>query len=414
MGQHLQVPAQGRAPWRTGRRLSFAAALFGAIAIVVPSTGALAGTNPSSPIAGNTAMSGFGSNAIGQLWSAAPNPNPLPVPPGNYAAIVTIDTYNGHTKLVKNPCSPTAMARATMVSAGGDLGMALIAGGYVCVWGDNYWGEEAQGDSVFPQAIGANPTPTDGAVPVCLPESWSLVGGRGYGYCDDAGLLVRGATSISAGGAYGLVLFGKGSQIPKDNTVSPPIPASALPDGSVASWGANYDGELGSNWSANSVGAPYACANGNSNCAVAPVAVVGGACGNTTSPFLDSVSRISAGYNFALAEVPDVPFNGALTNGVCSWGDNTDGQLGLSGSSNVFPAGDSPNFCPYTGPSASSYCSWTPQPVTSVCDGQTSSSGSPGPLSNVYDISAGTGLVSRSSRTGACAPGATTPTASWV
>jgi alpha-tubulin suppressor-like RCC1 family protein len=105
------------------------------------------------------------------------------------------------------------------------------------------------------------------------------------------------------------------------------------------------------------------------------------------------VARVSAGSNFALAEI-GVTTAGTTTNRVCSWGDNTDGQLGLGGSSNeTTSAGDSPNYCPYVGSSGSSYCSWTPQPVLSVCDGDATATGAPGPLTNVYDISAGTGLA---------------------
>jgi len=356
----------------------------------------MAGTNQSSPIAGNIAVAAFGNNANGQLWSAAANPNPLPAPPPavSFSATVKLMTYNGATKVVKNPCTVATMKRATMISAGADFGMALIVRGFVCVWGDNYWGEEAQGDSVISHAGGQNPTSTLGPVPACLPESWNLATGpsTGYGYCNDSGALLSGATSVSAGGAFALVLFGKGSQIPGDTTVSPVIASSGLPSGSVAAWGANYSGELGNpNWSANTGAPPYVCASGNSNCAVAPVAVGGGACANSTSPYLSSVSRISAGDNFALAETPSLA--GTTGGTVCSWGDNTDGQLGLAGTSNVNPAaGDSPNFCSYAGGTTSNFCSWTPQPVQSVCDGQVSSSGSPGPLSNVYDIAAGGGL----------------------
>ena len=395
MERRLRATREGRSLWHTKRRLCFAACAFGAIAIVVPSGLAMAGTNPPTPIAANNAVAGFGNSASGHLWNAAPNPNPLPAPPppASFSVTVTLITYNRLTKVVKNPCTVATMKKATMISAGADFGMALIAHGIVCVWGDNYWGEEAQGDSVTSHLGGKNPTGTLGPVPVCLPESWSLATGpnTGYGYCNDSGAVLSGATSISAGGAFALVLFGKGSQIPADATVTPGIPASRLPSGSVAAWGANYSGELGNpNWSANTGAPPYACANGNSNCAVAPVAVGGGACASSTSPYLSSVSRISAGNNFALAETPSL--NGTTGGRVCSWGDNTDGQLGLGGSSNANPTGDSPNYCSYAGGTTSNYCSWTPQPVQSVCDGQASTSGGPGPLSDVYDISAGGGL----------------------
>ena len=95
---------------------------------------------------------------------------------------------------------------------------------------------------------------------------------------------------------------------------------------------------------------------------------------------------------FALAQI-GIASTAGTTSSVCSWGDNTDGQLGLGGVSNTNPlAGDSPNFCPYVGASGSSYCSWTPQPVLSDCDGQQTTSGTAGPLTNVYDVSAGGGL----------------------
>jgi alpha-tubulin suppressor-like RCC1 family protein len=283
------------------------------------------------------------------------------------------------------------MKTATMFSAGASFGMALIRGGYVCVWGDNYWGEEAQGNSSGATGQGFNPTGTTGPVPACLPESWTLitVPGNGYGYCSDtrgvAGLL-RGVTSISAGGAFASVLLANGSSTPTDTSVTPNIPASSLPGGSVATWGANYNGQLGSDWSANSVGAPYSCANGNDNCAMAPVAVAGGNCANTTNPYLDAVTAISAGYNFVLAEVPGTV--GVAGADVCSWGDNTYGELGLGGTSNVNTGGDSPNFCPYVGASGSSYCAWTPQAVQSDCG----ATGTVGQLSNVYQISGGFGL----------------------
>ena len=368
-----------------------------------PAVTASAGTNPPAPFGGNTATEGFGTSTVGQLWSGGSS---FPIPPSNFAAHVLIDTYRGVTVTDPNPCTAGSMKRATMVSAGGGFGMALIKGGYVCVWGDNYWGEEAQGDSAPVTGKGLNPTGTSGPVPVCLPESWTLTTGpsTGYGYCNDkagwAGLL-RGVTSISAGGSYGMVLLGGGSAIPADTSVTPPVPASGLPKGAVATWGANYNGELGSGWSANSASAPYSCANGNENCAVAPVAVAGGNCANTTNPYLDSVSAIAAGYNFALAEVPGV---GSGTTGadVCSWGDNTYGQLGLGGASNMTtPGGDSPNYCPYVGASGSSYCAWTPQPVLSNC-----TTASTGPLSDVYQISAGYGLSLALLRTGSvCAWG---------
>jgi hypothetical protein len=392
MKRQLGTLIEQNARSHAGKWSPVALIVIGAIAIGLTPVAALAGTNPSIPIAGNGATTAYGDNPDGQLWAGAPPSSAVPVAPApaNFAGSVVLDTYNGSTKTVHNPCKPTTMARAKMISAGGGFGMALIAGGYVCVWGDNYWGEEAQGGSAGATGGGLNPTNTYGAVPACLPESWTLVTGphTGYGYCSDSGALIKGATSISAGGSYALVLFGNGSTAPKDTTVTPVIPASSLPKGAVAAWGANYNGELGSNWSANSPTAPYTCANGNSNCAVAPVAVAGGACGNTTNPYLDNVTRISAGYNFALAKIGSGTAGTSAT--ACSWGDNTYGELGLGGTSNkTAPVGDSPNNCPYVGASGSNYCSWAPQPVQSVC-GSTASG--PGPLSNVYDLSGGFGI----------------------
>ncbi len=390
MKRRLETFNEQNARWHVGRRFRIALIVIGAIAIVLPPVAAMAGTNPSIPSAGNGATAAYGDNPDGQLWTAAPPSSAVPVAPANFAGSVVLDTYNGSTKTVLNPCTATTMARATMISAGGGFGMALIAGGHVCVWGDNYWGEEAQGDSAGATGGGLNPTHTYGPVPACLPESWTLVTGphTGYGYCSDSGALIKGATSISAGGSFALVLFGSGSTAPKDTTVTPVIPKSSLPKGAVAAWGANYNGELGSNWSANSPTAPYSCANGNSNCAEAPVAVAGGACGNTTNSYLDNVSRISAGYNFALAKIGSGAAGTTAT--ACSWGDNTYGELGLGGTSNVTtPGGDSPNYCPYVGASGSNYCSWAPQPVQSVCK---SSTAAPGSLNNVYDLSGGFGV----------------------
>ena len=235
----------------------------------------------------------WGSNASGQLGlgeSSGP------------------ETCEASTPCSKTPVAVPGLSEAIAVSAGSGYSVALLANGTVVAWGKDDRGQLGDGtgkssgckcvDHPVPvpgvsgaMAISAGNSAAAALLSDGTVRSWgyNLTGGLGNGTSDPGGTCnclgpvqasgLSGVRQISSGGFFELALLG---------------------DGSVRSWGADSQGQLG-NGSFNSVGC---------GCTPAPAPVVG----------ISGVQAVSAGASHALALLGD--------GSVSDWGDNEDGALG--------------------------------------------------------------------------------------
>ena len=219
------------------------------------------------------------------------------------------------------PVQVSGLTGVTAISAGFRFTLALKSDGTVWAWGDNGFGE-----------LGNNSN-NDSYTPVQVEGS----GGSGY---------LTGVIAISAGFHHCLALKSDGTVWAwGDNTygelgISDTTSSSKTPvqvgslsnvtaiaaggdyfslalksDATVWAWGYEAYGQLGNNVSTGS----------NTNTYV-PVEVSG----STGTGYLSGITAIAAGYSHSLALKSD--------GSVWSWGDNTDGELGMG---NLYPSSES-------------------------------------------------------------------------
>jgi alpha-tubulin suppressor-like RCC1 family protein len=198
----------------------------------------------------------------------------------------------GPDKCSNLPCAAaaasavTGLTGVTAVAVGSTFACALLSGGTVQCWGDNSYGELGIGSMTGPDTCNAGP---------CWATPAPAVTG------------LTGVTSIAVGDQFACAL---------------------LSAGTVQCWGDNKYGELGNGMTTG----PRNC--GGVPCSPTPVSVMGLA-GKVTALSFGGAS----GSACALLSGGDVQ----------CWGDNTDGQLGMT---------TGPVTCPYY----STLCS--PTPVT--------------------------------------------------
>jgi hypothetical protein len=170
----------------------------------------------------------------------------------------------------KSPVPVAGISGAVVVAAGPISATALLSDGEVLTWGSPEWGVLGNGETT-----GA----PEGPQRVCAVGS--------TGPCP-AGPFLTGVAQIADGGEFDL---------------------ARLEDGTVAAWGVNYFGQLGTG----EHNGPESCST--AVCSGTPVAVSG----------LSGVTAVAVGQQHALALLS--------TGGVDAWGVGGDGQLG-NGSEN--------------------------------------------------------------------------------
>ena len=219
------------------------------VMVPVTATGALAGKtilslsqgfSHSLALCSDGTIAAWGDNSFGQLGDNSSNSSSVPV---------KVNAANGTSVLY----GKTVVA----VSAGYLFSMALCSDGSVATWGYN-----AQGQ------LGNNTYTYSSAVPVAINTTSGT-----------SALYGKTVVAISAGDSHCMTLCS---------------------DGSVMTWGANVNGQLGN--------------NSNSSTSIVPMATKYGALASRT------VVAIAAGYSHSLALCSD--------GTVASWGDNTGGALG--------------------------------------------------------------------------------------
>lgn len=220
------------------------------------------------------------------LAHAAPSANSLRAAtnaPGTSAAPGVLSGWGGDyygqlgngSNTTGSPLVTTqVISTVTAVAAGGDHSLALVNGN-VYAWGANSYGQlgdNSTSPSSSPVAIGGFPAPV---------------------------------TAIAAGGSHSGSHGGVAAQSGEDSL--------ALVNGTVWAWGANQDGQLGTNTTATYCTGHIPCSN-------VPLQVSG-------LPSGDPITAIAAGgdHNLALTQ----------SGNVWAWGDNASGQLG-NGSSGGF------------------------------------------------------------------------------
>lgn len=190
----------------------------------------------------------WGSNQKGQLGA------------GDFTGTQTCSDFFGSYPCRPQPTQVVGLTDVVAIAAGHDHSVALKSDGTVWTWGFNGFDELG---SDAPGQCGS--FPCDSAVPVRAGDM------NGFG----------GVKAISAQGYY---------------------TAALKTDGTVWTWGANYDGELGSG------------TFGGNRRAPAPVV------GESGTGTLSSVEQVAAGHSHALALETDLT--------VRSWGNNDHGGLG--------------------------------------------------------------------------------------
>jgi alpha-tubulin suppressor-like RCC1 family protein len=256
-----------------------------------------AGTEHSLALLSNGTVMAWGYNADGELGNGSTTKSDVPVP-------------------------VSRISTAVAIAAGGDQSLALLSNGTVMTWGDGYDGElgngthgELSGGSLPPQTLPVSVTGLSGVKAISASESddyallnngtvmaWgdNLFGELGDGTsagpencenrtCSDVPVPVNGlsgVTALAAGGFFALALRG---------------------DHTVAAWGLNNSGELGTGNAG-----PEQCSG--HYCSTRPVTVMD----------LSRATSIAAGYNTAFAIVPAPPvekaefknwkFSGAITD----------------------------------------------------------------------------------------------------
>jgi alpha-tubulin suppressor-like RCC1 family protein len=140
-----------------------------------------------------------------------------------------VETCPGSSACSTTPVAVSGSSGVIAMAAGDATTCALLSGGTVACWGDNEYGQLADGTSTGPQTCGTGPTGACSATPVAV-----------------AG--VSGVTAMAAGGGWTCAL---------------------LSGGTVECWGINEYGELGNGTNKG----PETCSD--NACSTTPVAVSG-------------------------------------------------------------------------------------------------------------------------------------------
>jgi alpha-tubulin suppressor-like RCC1 family protein len=298
------------------------------------------------------------SNDFGQLGRAAGSPtNDVPAP---------VCRPMNATSGVCDPNNPGPLSGVTKIAAGGFFSLALLGAtnnmpgglpaGTVVAWGSGINGELGNGGI------------TSVSAPVAVRCKLGTCGGDQF---------LKSAELIAAGTYHALV---KLSGSDNNNMTDPNNSTTTLPKGTVVSWGDNTRGELGYGQPNNSgLTFPGICTDHthdpglSSYCSPFPNPVIATStyCGYETSTHylgsnpLDPVRELSAGGFSGLAALGGVNSNGNAVGPhfwhVCSWGDNTSGQLGAItlGVPNNGATTTSPNPCWNNTTLLNSSCRWS-------------------------------------------------------
>lgn len=258
-----------------------------------------AGGSYSIALCSDGTVAAWGSGALGQLGNNITTSSYVPVP------VRTAGFLSGKT-VVK-------------ISAGDSHSLAVCSDGDVVSWGRNDWGQIGNG------------TNTNSPVPVKVTSAGALSGkavtsasagyrksvlvttdGKAYSFgYSTLGDGTGNASSVPVAVSVAGILSGK--YITKasagDGTYSPHSMVLCS-DGTIASWGYNTSGQLGTNTSVSSDW---------------PIGVY-----LSAALLGKSVTSISAGYDFSLASCSD--------GSSASWGTNQTGQLGNDGFTNSYAA----------------------------------------------------------------------------
>lgn len=253
----------------------------------------------------------WGGNGAGQLGngSMASSPSPIPVP---------------------------GLANVVAVSAGTDQALALLADGTVMAWGSNVEGQLGDGATSGPE--------TCPSVLACAKRPQRVPGitnaiAVATGYADDAALLADGTVLVWGSDRNGQLGDGVGVETGCSCVPTPtPVPgvrgavalaagfshlAALLGDGTVATWGRDYEGQLGN-------GAAVRTTPPNCYCL-----------GPLTVPGVSGARSIAGGGNFSAVLLQD--------GSTRAWGANEYGQLG-GGSSSGPPCSCIPSAVAGPGP----------------------------------------------------------------
>ena len=208
---------------------------------------------------------------------------------------------SGSTAISRVPVAVSGLGGVTAVSAGGEHSLALLSNGTVMAWGDNREGQLGNGSTAashVPVAVSAITT----AVAVAAGKEHSMAllangtvmswGSNEEGQLGSGSKATKSTVPVAVEGLTGVTAIAAGGQ----------FSLARLSNGTVKSWGAGDEGQLGDGKMAKSL---------------VPVAVKA----------LSGVTAVAAGGEHALA---------LLSNGtVMSWGCNISLQLGLAAKTKV-------------------------------------------------------------------------------
>lgn len=203
-----------------------------------------AGRNFSLALLANGQVMAWGDNAMGQLGSGT-------VVETGYPGSMSGPEVCGEesTACSRVPIAVPGITTATQVAAGERFALALLADGEVMAWGEGFLGEMGNGTQ-------ANPSPTPGAVTLtgfgskvvevaasgesalARLENGEVIGWGAREYC---GYLGDGSSEGFATTPVKVELPSAAAQISAGRNGS----LARLTDGTVATWGCNFFGELG-------------------------------------------------------------------------------------------------------------------------------------------------------------------------
>ncbi|WP_344306353.1 hypothetical protein [Fodinicola feengrottensis] len=198
---------------------------------------------------------------------------------------------------VNQPQQVPGLTGVTAIAAGARHLAALRSDGTVWTWGSDVYGELGQNKTGHPSGCNCNPTPTQ--VPGLTGISSLTAGLSTTGVLTTGGAVLAWGNSDAFGGIYE-------HDTPTAITGLPPITQlsegfshtlALTSDGTVWSWGVNLDGELGDGTYGSVLNSPK------------PV------------PGLTDITQIQAASEFSAALARD--------GSVQTWGNNSQGQLGL-------------------------------------------------------------------------------------
>jgi alpha-tubulin suppressor-like RCC1 family protein len=199
------------------------------------------------------------------------------------------------TAISRVPVAVQGLTGVIAVSAGGEDSIALLSSGKVMAWGNNHEGQFGNGTTTGSR-VPVSPALLSGVTAIAAGREHSLAllsngtvlawGSNEAGQLGTASKATKSAVPATVKGLSGVKAIAAGSE---DSL-------ALLSNGTVMSWGANSEGQLG---------------NGKTTNSNVPVAIKG----------LSGVTAIAAGGEHSLA---------LLSNGtVMSWGSNGNSQLGV-------------------------------------------------------------------------------------